>query len=558
MKQLLCLLALFLFVHTAWAEPAVPTDPTSPTAGPTTRVSLRTGGEQANNNSDNPAISADGRYAAFSSDANNLVSGDVNGKRDIFLHDRNTGVTTRVSLRTGGGEANGDSYSPVISDDGRIIVFYSLANNLVDGDTNNRTDIFAHDRLSGQLTLVSRVLSGTTNGDSRDPDISADGRFVTFVSSASNLVGGDNNFKDDVFRFDRQAQVMERISVASNGSEANDHSFAPAISGDGQRIVFVSRATNLIVGDGNNVPDIFLRNLSNGSTDRVNVRDGSNQANADSWNPDISANGRFVVFISLATNLVDGDTNNYPDVFLRDLNSHHVERVNIPSGGGQANNWSDVPTISTDGRFVAFESDASNLVGGDVASSTDIFIRDRQQSTTVRASINSDGSTANFSSLKAHLAANGRFIIFASDAINLVANDSNAKRDIFVHDSQPPPPPRPPATAVINYTTGAPGSVFTITGQYWLESQTYQVWVNGYAIGQAVADAAGNIQANLLTTPATDAGLYAVTIIQGATQRTLYFTLSPSAPLRTGPTGGFAVPDGIAMTPQAYLPALRR
>ena len=160
--------------------------------GNTTRVSVASDGTQSNNSSYNPSISANGRYVAFESEATNLVRGDTNNFRDIFVHDRQTGQTTRVSVASDGTQANGHSYDPSISADGRYVAFASLANNLVSGDTNDQQDIFVHDRQTGQTTRVSVASDGTqASGHSFNPSISADGRYVAFVSSASNLVGGD-------------------------------------------------------------------------------------------------------------------------------------------------------------------------------------------------------------------------------------------------------------------------------------------------------------------------------------------------------------------------------
>lgn len=518
----------------------------------TERVNLNSNGSQANEDSDRPDISGNGRYVVFSSRATNLIAGDSNGKQDIFLHDRDTGITTRVSNRTGGEQANGDSFAPAISSDGRIIVFYSLASNLVADDTNGKTDIFAHNRENGQTELVSVVLNGSANGDSRDPDVSGDGRYVAFTSSASNLVGGDNNLKDDIYRWDLVARTMERISVSSAELEANNHSSTPSISGDGQRIVFTSSANDLIIGDTNGLPDIFMRNSTDGTTIRVSLNSNGDQANGDSWDPAISNDGAIVVFTSLSSNLSAGDNNGYADVFLRQVNSNQTERVSLASNGSQGNDWAEEPSVSGNGRYVSFQSAASNLVSGDVPNTQDVFIRDRVSNTLSRASNSSASNGGNGASTAPALAANGRYVSYASRASNLVIGDSNGKRDIFVTDYFGQP------TLLINFTTGAPGSTFVLTGDKWNANEAADVVVSGSTLGQVTADANGRLQFQLLTTAATEQGVYSVTVSQAAFVAYSVFSLSASAPLRPGTGGGFNIPNNSALTEFLFLPIIKR
>ena len=213
----------------------------------TERVSVASNGGQADSSSVNPAVSADGRFVAFESDASNLVGGDTNGLNDIFVHDRQTGTTERVSVATGGTEANGVSYTPAISADGRFVAFYSNATNLVGGDTNGTSDVFVHDRQTGTTERVSVATGGAeANGGSSTAAISADGRFVAFHSDATNLVSGDTNGARDIFVHDRQTGTTERVSVATGGAQANSGSANPAISADGRFVAFYSVATNLV------------------------------------------------------------------------------------------------------------------------------------------------------------------------------------------------------------------------------------------------------------------------------------------------------------------------
>ncbi|MBX3056334.1 MAG: PD40 domain-containing protein [Anaerolineae bacterium] len=554
MRILIVLTILFCLLLVALAPgTAVRATPDAVEAhGPTIRASVSSGGGQGNAASSRPAVSADGRYIAFSSDAANLVSGDTNGVRDIFVYDRVANTTQRVSIRTGGEQANGTSFSPAISDDGRVVAFYSLASNLVSGDTNGRADVFAHDRQTGQTSLMSVVLNGTANGDSRDPDISGDGRYVVFASSASNLVGGDTNQADDIFRWDRVALIMERISVDSNGAQANNFSRNPAINGNGQRIVFTSDAGNLVAGDGNFTADIFLRDTSTGITSRVSITDGGGEANGTSWLPDISSGGQHIVFVSFATNLVGNDNNGYADVFLRNTGTGRTHIISIATDGAQGNNASEDPSVSADGRYVAFDSFATSLSPGTSPDLRKLFVRDRTTNTLLLASISTQGIIGNQGSREAALAANGRYVAYTSDATNLVANDTNQVADVFLHDFIGPP------TLSVNFSAGAPGSIFVFEGTNWQANSTAVVRANGVTLGDVNTDGSGNLTFQIVTGGATQQGLYIISVTQGSAQLSRSILVRDDAPLRPGTGGGLGLPDGIALDEFIYLPIIRR
>ena len=344
-------------------------------SGVTSRVSVASDGRQAIPNGylyAQPAISADGRFVAFASSASNLVAGDTNGVPDVFVRDRLAGVTRRVSVGASG-QANHFSADPAISADGRFVAFESGASNLVAGDTNGKSDVFVRDRLAGVTRRVSVGVGGQANYTSNIPAISADGRFVAFDSGASNLVAGDTNGTDDVFVWDRLAGVTRRVSVGGSG-QANNGSYSPAVSADGRFVAFESFASNLVAGDTNGKADVFVRDRLAGVTRRVSVGAGG-QANSDSGTPTISADGRFVAFLSGASNLVPGDTNGTYDVFVRDRLAGVTRQMSV-GAGGQANDYSAFPAISANGRSVAYESYASNLVRGDTNGALDVFVRD--------------------------------------------------------------------------------------------------------------------------------------------------------------------------------------
>ncbi len=406
----------------------------------TERVSVGTGGAEANAGGEIPSISADGRFVAFQSWASDLVAGDTNGFLDVFVRDRQAGTTERVSVATGGAQGNHFSVDASISADGRFVAFWSHAWNLVAGDTNGRSDVFVRDRQSGTTERVSVSSGGLqANDDSQHPSISADGRFVAFGSLASFLVAGDTNGFTDVFVRDRLSGTTELVSVATSGAQGNSVSYWPSISADGRIVAFRSSTSNLVAGDTNGVDDILVRDRQSGTTQRMSVATGGTEGNAWSWFPSVSGGGRFVAFRSRATNLVAGDSNGFDDVFVHDRRTGTTERVSVASGGAQGDADSGPGSISADGRFVAFQSYASNLVPGDTYVSWDVFVRDRQSGTTERASVALGGGQGDSGSFSPSISADGRFVALHSNASNLVAGDTNGAPDVFVRDRGIPP-----------------------------------------------------------------------------------------------------------------------
>ena len=338
----------------------------------TERVSVGPGGQDPNAYSVFPVISGDGRYVAFESSASNLVPGDTNNWKDIFVYDRTVGTTERVSVATDGTQSNNESNEASISRDGRFVAFYSRASNLVVGDTHGRLNVFVHDRMTGTTELVSTVPGGGTSlsGDSFSPSISADGRFVSFVSNAPELGGGY-----EIFVRDRLTAATELVSVSSSGVRGDGLTSSPAMSGDGRFVVFQSNATSLVPGDTNGVSDIYLRDRQAGTIERISVATGGGQGDGDAVSPGIRDDGRIVVFQSLATNLIAGDTNGGFDVFARDRQRGTTERISVTAAGEQGNGFSGVPAISADGQAVVFRSRAANLVVADTNGELDVLVR---------------------------------------------------------------------------------------------------------------------------------------------------------------------------------------
>jgi len=515
----------------------------------TSRVSVATGGVQANGLSFGCAVSGDGRWVAFTSYASNLVGLDANGTvGDVFVRDLLTGTTELASVSTGGVQGNAASGLPSISADGRFVAFASDAGNLVSGDSNPYSDVFVRDRVAGTTELVSLDSSGVHgNCYSNAPAISADGRFIAFESCASNLVAGDTNGNWDIFVHDRLAGTTERVSVSSAGAEANDHCSRASISADGRFVAFESQAFTLVPGDGNMASDVFLRDRLSGSTVLVSVATAGTQGNQHSFRGALSADGKFVAFGSYATNLVAGGTSGAGDVYVRDLQLGTTELVSIDPSGAPGNGNSGTPSISPDGQLIAFESGASNLVGGDTNGKLDILLRDLHSGTTERISLSSAGGQGDADSYHPALCASGRWIAFESDATNLVVSDSNGSSDIFARDRGVPGfssacepgvggvlacpcanPPGAPGRGCDN-SAGTGGAQLTASGFAYLSQDTLVLQTSG----QLPADLSIVLQGNAEISGGRVFG-QGVRCAGGALKR-LY--------AKTSVSGGIAAPD---------------
>jgi Tol biopolymer transport system component len=401
-------------------------------AGKTTIVNVDSSGKQADAKISLISLSANGRYVGFTSEADKLVDGDTNKTSDVFVHDLQSGETSRVSVGTDDRQGNADSWLPNLSADGRYIAFVSNASNLVSGDSNKASDIFVYDSFDRVTSRVSVAYNGVqANKLSLSPSISADGRYVVFASDATNLVKGDNNGKLDIFVRDRVKKTTTLVSVSSTGAKGNKLSSTPTLSANGRYVAFMSEASNFVSGDTNGKSDIFVRDLQDKLTSRVSVASNGTQANLTSLlPPSISADGRYVAFMSNASNLVSGDSNNVADVFLHDRLKKLTTRVSAATNSKQGNGSSRFVSINADGRFVTFTSDATNLMLGDSNAKSDIFVHDRIKKTTVRVSVASNGAQKAKHSLLPSISANGQRVAFLSE-INW---SNNEHVDVFVRD----------------------------------------------------------------------------------------------------------------------------
>lgn len=424
----------------ATTPPGSPTT-TLPPTGVTQRVSVAGDGAEARQASIRPSLSLDGRFVVFESRASELVAGDTNRLPDVFLHDRATGATERVSVAADGSEARGSSELPRVSADGRFVVFTSNAANLVAGDTNLTSDVFLRDRTLAATTRVSVAFDGREGDDeSRGGVISADGRIVAFESNATTLVPGHLHGFGIVVH-DLGSGAVAQASIASDGTHADADSSSPAVSADGRFVAFESRATNLVPGDTNQASDVFLHDRATGTTTRVSVASDGTEGNGDSFRAALSADGSVVVFESRASNLVAADTNATADVFIHDRASGITTRVSVASDGTQADRTSFLAAISGQGHMVVFTSEATNLVSQDGNGAPDVFLHDRISGATARVSVAGDGREADGPSVGGTLSLDGAVLAFESEATNLAPGDTNGVADVFVRERQTVPLP---------------------------------------------------------------------------------------------------------------------
>ena len=382
-----------------------------------------------------PAVSASGRYVAFTSSADDLVAGDTNRSLDVFVRDRGTGRTERVSVRAGGGQARRTllgSGQPAISGDGRYVAFTSAASNLVSGDTNGAVDVFVRDRVADRTVRVSVGRGGAqARDDSSLPAISADGRVVAFVSAARNLVAGDSNRAPDAFVRDLVRGTTERVSVSTAGAQVRQPvrqaaDFRPALSADGAIVAFASPSSELVRGDRNRAVDVFVRDRSAGTTSLVSVDSGGGQRReADSRAPSVSADGRLVAFDSRAA-FDAADANRASDVYVRDREGASTSWAS-PATDARG---SDAPALSGDGRYVLFAS-RSALLADDTDRFADVYRYDRTTATTTLASIDSwYGRSGSGPALQPSSSATG-FVVAFTSAGGLVPDDREPAADVL-------------------------------------------------------------------------------------------------------------------------------
>ncbi|HVU35118.1 MAG TPA: Ig-like domain-containing protein [Opitutaceae bacterium] len=520
-----------------------------PTAFPTLYVASMAGSSTASGYSDNPSVSSDGRYTVFVSDAANLVTGDTNGTRDVFVYDNQTSVVRRLSVSQQGKEANGASNNPAISADGRYVAFSSDATNLVFGDTNGFTDIFVVDAITGTITRESISSAGAqANGASFHPSLSQDGRYLVFESTATNLVSpATTPGVTHIYWRDRTTGTTTLVSQSTAGVAGNASSMQPVVSGDGNYVAFASDATNLVGNDTNAARDIFLRNVPLATTTRINVGPGGIEATGgSSHSPAINQDGHYIVFSSDAPNLVTNDTNAVSDVFVYDRVAATTKRMSVSSSGAQGLDPTDPttvgsamgsfnPTISADGRYVAFASLDNNLAPGDDVgqynpsgsgnSALNIYVMDRDVGATGTfdtpgnintriVSVDKFGYQAYYilniqstaaADIQPAISGDGRYVAFPTDAesapglihstTNLLSPDSNNARDVVLFDRRINTLPNNPVVPTVSITSPSGGGTYPVNSPIDVIAKaattigsvaSVQFFVNGNSLGSPI------------------------------------------------------------------------
>ncbi|MBN1127324.1 MAG: fibronectin type III domain-containing protein, partial [Sedimentisphaerales bacterium] len=401
------------------------------------------------------SISRDGRYIAFVSTAVNLVPDDHNTLihkssgwywgYDVFVHDRQTKVTERVSVSSDGSEAElgSSNQMPTISADGRFVVFDSAAANLALDDTKSYRDIFIHDRQNKTTRLVSSSTSGQagnkhSGGWRLETAISADNRYVAFITDATNFDATDTNGDRDVYIKDLHTGVCTRVSISSDGQQGTQDCWGVDMSDNGQLVVFATAST-LVADDTNGKADVYLHDRENGFTTRVSISSEGTQGNGDCCcdgeTPRISGNGRYVVFDSSSSNLVENDENDERDIFIHDRLTGETRLVSHSNSGRQADKKCIRPDINGNGRFVVYQSSSTTLTGYFLSEYiSDVYIWDSVFDTVSKLSRCPCGNQGRDSSFRPRINHDGSVIAFDSYASNLLPDfgDNNADGDAFV------------------------------------------------------------------------------------------------------------------------------
>lgn len=399
----------------------------------TARASVSSAGFEASGASLDPALSADGRLVAFTSSASELVPGDLNGVRDVFVHDRVTGATWRASVASSGAEAHGASDSPQLSRDGRYVSFESFAADLAPSDSNGVGDVFVHDLVTGVTECASRnALGATANARSSWGSLSADGRLVAFLSEATDLVLGNPPFSIQVFVRDRHTNAIELASRDDAGAIGDGNCIdRPVLSADGRFVAFASWASNLVANDTNDTSDVFVRDRQAGTTERVSVASSGVEADSSTRWPALTPDGRFVAFMGPASNLWGFDLNLRDDVFVRDRLLGTTTCASVTTFQKPGDNWSRWPSISDDGRFVAFLTNTSDILPGDVPGTVDGALRDLAALTTTKLDHVWNGGATPPAAGICLLSGDARVAAFYSGDPGYVLGDGNGVADVF-------------------------------------------------------------------------------------------------------------------------------
>ena len=467
-------------------------------AGVVTRVSVDSNGAQADAMSYRGRISANGRFVVFDSEAGNLVAGDVNGLSDAFLRDTQTGTTTLVAA---------DAGAPVISADGRFVAFESGATNLTSTpDTNGFTDVYVKDIQTGVVTRASLSSTGAEPNDEAEVlSISGDGRYVVFASGADNLVPNDTNGYSDIFARDMQANTTTGVSVSGDSG-----GFDASISLDGNYVVFNSSSTNFVLDDTNGRQDVFVYAMQTGQIARASVSSSGVQGNWNSSEPSISGDGRFVTF-STASEFAAVDTYGYIQLYVRDMQAGTTTLATYQDGYAMVGE-SDASEISADGRYIVYSFDDK----GDGMPTRWLYLHDRVAATNTMV-VSTGTSNYEWNPLLPSISGDGRFLVFVSSSPNLVPDDTNGERDVFLKDLNPPDL----APTVVSVVHGCPNGCGGPGDQFADFLVTFSEPVTGVDASDFALTVGGGIAGAVVTTVGGEGSEYIVRVDTGTGDGTL-------------------------------------
>lgn len=396
------------------------------------RASVASDGTQANGSSEKASLNHDGRYLVFQSSGSNFIAGDNATTSDIFRKDVATGALVAASLNADGVRGDYYSFDPHISSDGQFVSFHSPASNFASPDIYGVHDAYRKNVATGEIIRVSQSADGVEANDySAFATMSADGRFVAFMTYSTNISPGDTSSTSDIYLKDCTTGSLIRVSVTAAGIPGNGAHANPVISADGRYVVFESLSTNFVAGDTNAKRDLFRKDLVTGALVRVSTKADGQEANGDCYDASLSADGRYLLFTSKADNLVPNDLNGSEDIFRKDLETGEIMRVSTSASGFQGNNNSTEASISADGRYALFNSLASNLVPNDTNGSSDVFRKDLMTGEILRVSLNQIGTEIAGASTQGVLSADGLRAAFTTTASTVVTGDTNGVADIF-------------------------------------------------------------------------------------------------------------------------------
>ncbi|WP_148615361.1 TolB family protein [Nocardioides rubriscoriae] len=382
-----------------------------------------------------PALSSDGDWVAWTSPSEPIANVDTNGTTDVYLTDRRTGATTLVSRSLTAAAGDQASGRGDVSEGGRYVVFQSTATDLVPGPAGSATQVYRFDRSTGAVVRVSATPAGAPgNGSSVDVAISDDGRWVVFTSAATDL-GGDSDADDDVYLWDASTRRSRLVSVTPGGLDGNGPSMLPAVSRDGRFVSFSSDASDLVSGDTNAQTDVFVRDVTGRKTVLVSHAPGGGPADGPSYTSSVSDDGTRVAFDSRATDLTRGGAPTRYDVFLWTRGARAVRLLTPRIGSGDDLDAYE-PSLSGDGRWVAFPSDSTRLVRGDTNGVTDVFVASTANGFLARVSVSATGREVHQGggSNAAGVSRDGRRVVFASSSVDVVPGDTAGNTDVFVTD----------------------------------------------------------------------------------------------------------------------------